>query len=213
MKKKSIFFKRLASPRRKLPKRNSRNSDLLAHGGGPPARRRRRKIPRRYRVEMAKPLAEEESHRRELVDGDRGADVRQQVSRIVNPGLGEGVHPGTIHGRPHDSGRDGEDPRDDRRTPLLAGMAELPDVLVVILQGVPDRHEAASPEHRQAQLVHHDAVVDDHLRTIALSQSRWDEPARTFGALGELLTSIRLRASLIRSEGRIATNRDRDRTL
>jgi len=73
------------------------------------------------------------------------------------------MHPGAINGSPDDRSDDGEDPREDRGLPLFAGVTELFDSFVVILQGVPGLDEATSREHRQAQLVYHHAVVHNHL--------------------------------------------------
>lgn len=139
----------------------SHNTDLLANGL--PASRRRRKTFHRYRVEMTKPLTQEKDHRHEFVHSHRGADIGQQVSHIVDPGLIKDIHARAIDTGPHNGGRDSENPSDDCRLLLLAGVAELSDALVVVLQGIPDSDKAASLENRQAQLVHHHAVVDKHL--------------------------------------------------
>lgn len=125
--------------------------------------RRRREIFYRDRVEMMKALSEKIRHSHKLINGYRGADVGQHVSYIVGPCFEESVHPGEIDDDPHDCIQDNEDPCDDRGPRLLARIAQLSDVLVVVLQGVPCPREAAPHENRQAQLVYHHAVVDDDL--------------------------------------------------
>jgi len=114
-------------------------------------------------VEMLKSLSQKEGHCHELVEGHRGADVTQHISHIINPRLGEGIHSGAINGNPDDRNDDGEDPRENRGLPLFTGITELFDSFVVILQGIPGLDETTSREHRQAQLVYHHAVVDNHL--------------------------------------------------
>lgn len=74
-----------------------------------------------------------------------------------------------INSDPGDRAHNYDDPRADRSPRLFTRITQLPDLLVVILQRIPDSNEAASREHRQTKLVQQYAVVHDHLTNLILS--------------------------------------------